>query len=291
MLKKIIDKRNYIILGIIIILLIFIFINNNQSKEYIKTFNYFDETLTIKIYSNKNGDKIFKNIDNIYKKYQKYYQNPNNSNDKELIKMLKYGKKLYDESNGLIDITAGALIKQIENDENIDFKTNIDQLDFDNPKTLNNLDIELIVGSYASQKVSEYLEKNNINKYIINEDGNIIAGKRYGKEKYIVSINNSDGKIIDFAYLENKSMATKGNTNSFKPYMVNPITKNKSENNKLVVVIADDINTANFLADILYLMDIKEGEKFIKNYKAEALWQDDKVQMTSGFKNYLHITK
>ena len=126
MLKKIIDKRNYIILFIIIILIIFIIFNlSTKVKEQMKSFYYFNETITIKIYSSKNMDKTFEEIDNIYKKYNKFYKNPSNNTNKELIEILKYGKKLYKETNGLIDITADELIKNIEEDKEYTLKTTI----------------------------------------------------------------------------------------------------------------------------------------------------------------------
>ncbi len=290
MLKKIIDKRNYIILFIIIILIIFIIFNlSTKVKEQMKSFYYFNETITIKIYSSKNMDKTFEEIDNIYKKYNKFYKNPSNNTNKELIEILKYGKKLYKETNGLIDITADELIKNIEEDKEYTFKTTINNLNFKDKQTLNNINIDTIIGSYATQKVEEYLKKANINDYIISEDGNILAGNHYDNGKYSISINNQSGEVIDIAYIANKSMVTKGNVNTFKPYMVNPLTSKKNEDNKMVVVIAGDINKANMLANALYLMDITEGKKFIKKYNADALWytNDGKIKMTKEFKIYL----
>ena len=290
MLKKIIDKRNYIILFIIIILIIFIIFNlSTKVKEQMKSFYYFNETITIKIYSSKNMDKTFEEIDNIYKKYNKFYKNASNNTNKELIEILKYGKKLYKETNGLIDITADELIKNIEEDKEYTFKTTINNLNFKDKQTLNNINIDTIIGSYATQKVEEYLKKANINDYIISEDGNILAGNHYDNGKYSISINNQSGEVIDIAYIANKSMVTKGNVNTFKPYMVNPLTSKKNEDNKMVVVIAGDINKANMLANALYLMDITEGKKFIKKYNADALWytNDGKIKMTKEFKIYL----
>lgn len=290
MLKKIIDKRNYIILFIIIILIIFIIFNlSTKVKEQMKSFYYFNETITIKIYSSKNMDKTFEEIDNIYKKYNKFYKNPSNNTNKELIEILKYGKKIYKETNGLIDITADELIKNIEEDKEYTFKTTINNLNFKDKQTLNNINIDTIIGSYATKKVEEYLKKANINDYIISEDGNILAGNHYDNGKYSISINNQSGEVIDIAYIANKSMVTKGNVNTFKPYMVNPLTSKKNEDNKMVVVIAGDINKANMLANALYLMDITEGKKFIKKYNADALWytNDGKIKMTKEFKIYL----
>lgn len=70
MISWIIDKRNYIIFGIITILLLFILLTSNKTKEYIKSFEYFDEVITIKLYSDKKVDKIWNGIDKICKKKQ-----------------------------------------------------------------------------------------------------------------------------------------------------------------------------------------------------------------------------
>ena len=68
MVKKILDKRNYIILFIIIILIIWILFSGKK-EYYIKTFNYFDETITISIYDEVDYKKTTKDINNIYKNY------------------------------------------------------------------------------------------------------------------------------------------------------------------------------------------------------------------------------
>jgi len=291
MLKKIIDKRNYIILFVIIILIIFIIINiNTKVKEHMKSFYYFNETITIKIYSSKNIDTIFKEIENIYKKYNKYYKNPNNNDNKELIEILKYGKKLYKETNGIIDITTDELIKNTKKDKEYKFKTTINNLNFKDKTTLKNINLDSIIGSYATTKVEDYLKKENINQYIISEDGNITVGNHYNKGKYSISINNQSGEVIDIVYIENKSMVTKGNVNTFKSYMVNPLTSEKNKNNTMVVVIADNINEANMLATALYHMDIERGKEFIKKYDAEGYWYNNsgKITMTNGFQKYLN---
>ncbi len=254
-----------------------------------KSFYYFDETITIKIYSSKNIDKTFKEIDNIYKKYNNYRQNPTNTADKELIEILKYGKKLYTETGGLIDITTNELIKNISADKEYNFTSTVNNINFKDKKTLKNINLDTIIGSFATEKVINYLNKENITKYIINQDGNIAAGDYYDNGKYSISINTQDGEAIDIVYLKNKSMATKGNINSFKSYMVNPLTSSKTKENKMVVVIADNLNEANMLGNVLYLMDTKSGKEFIKKYDAEALWytNDKIIEITKGFNKFL----
>ncbi len=289
MLKQIVDKRNYFILLIIIILIVLLVLEFNKAKEQTKTFYYFSENILIELYTNKNTTNIFKDIDKIYKEYNAYYKNADHNNDKKLIELLKYGKKLYKQSHGLIDITTDELITNIMNDEDFKFKSSVDKLDFKDETTLKNINIDALVGAFATRKVETYLKEHGIDKYIINEDGNIIAGKRYDNNKFKISINDTNGAILDIVTLENQSMAVKGNTSVFKAYMVNPLTSKKEGESKIVAVIADDINTANFLSNVLYLMNIEDGKKFIKSYDAEAFWQtsDGKKEMTKGFKNYL----
>lgn len=63
------NKIIYLILSILIIILMTIVIKDNYTyKDYIKEYNYFNKIEIIKIYTNKNPEKIFKKIDNIYKK-------------------------------------------------------------------------------------------------------------------------------------------------------------------------------------------------------------------------------
>ena len=84
MLKKIIDKRNYIIFAIILILLVSILtLNIKKVKTKVKIYNYFKENIAVELYTNKNTDAVFKDIESIYKKYNKYYKNPDKNNNKE----------------------------------------------------------------------------------------------------------------------------------------------------------------------------------------------------------------
>ncbi|MBR3362300.1 MAG: FAD:protein FMN transferase [Bacilli bacterium] len=287
MIKKIIDKRNYILYTLIIILFLFILITNQTKiKATTKTYNYFNEKIVIELYTNKNTNKAFKNINNIYKKYHKFYTNPNKNNNKELIELLKYGKKLYKKTNGYIDITSYKLLANIKENKQYTFKTSINTLDFKNKNTLVNINIENIIDAYATKKVEEYLHKIKINSYIIKQDNNIVIGKSYNNKKYNIPIVINHN-IINILSLENKSIAIKKNTKALKPYMINPITSTKTNDKKLVAVIASDINEANYIANTIYLMKNDEIEKYVKKYKVEALWYNgDKPLKTKGFKKY-----
>lgn len=287
MLKKIIDKRNYIILFIIIILIIWILFFNKK-EIYMESFDYYGETITFKVYDDVNHKKLTDDINNIYNKYDNMdFSGELNEDEKALI---EYGKILYYKTGGYIDITSGELLKKIKKGESFEFKSDIEKLDINKMIDENiSFNFDNIIGSYATNEVLYYFKQNDIKKYIVSENGDVTAGKHYNSGKYSVSINkpNSDD-ILDVVYLENRSMATRNNTNSFESYMVNPKTSKKEGKYDSVVVIARDNLTANMLVNAIYLMDLEEGKKLIGEYPAEALWvKDDEIIKTDGFNNYI----
>lgn len=287
MLKKIIDKRNYLILFVIVILIIWILFFNKE-KIYMETFNYYGETITYKVYDKVDHKKLTKDINSIYKKYDDIdLSGKLNEDEKALI---EYGKILYYKTGGYIDITSGKLLKNIKDGKEYKFKSEIEKIEINNDKLVNDIDFnfENIIGSYATNEVLYYFKQNNIKKYIVSEDGDITALEYYDNGKYTVSINkpNSD-EVLYLINLENKSMATRNTVSEFKSYMINPKTSKKESKYDGVVVIADDNLTANMLVNSLYLMDIDDGKKLVNDYHAEALWIDDKIIMTEGFDKYI----
>ena len=279
MLKKLIDKRNYIILFIIIVLIIVILGTKDRMKEYIKSFDYFDETITMKIYTDQNMKPIIKNINSIYKKYDDYYNNY--YKDKGFQELLRYGNYVYKETDGLVDISAGKTVDSVKKGQALVFESDIENPD------LENMNLSVIIDVYATNRVINYLISTGIDKYIINTDGVISTGEGINNEKYSIALFDQNGKFFDIAYLENTNLVTKGAADEFKAYMVNVKTGEKISD-KFVIVIDDDLNEANYIADTLYVMSVKEGKEFIKRYDAEAYWKvGNKISTTKGFKKYL----
>lgn len=268
--QKIIDKRNYIIWGIIIILIVFLLINFTKEKEYSCSYKYFNHNIVVKIYENKN---VFSDIDKIYKKYNKAYHGKNN---KLLNEIINYGKEVYKETNGYIDISKKNLNKN--------FKTKISNLKTDS----NELVIDDIIGALATTEVINYLKKNKVKEYLISDNGDISVGNYYQKGTFKISINNPlNNDILDVVSLENKSMVTRNSSDKVKSYMISPIQKEVVKKYDTVVVIAEDILTANMLANTLYLMDYEEGREFIKKYNASSYWYYDGKVKTYKFDKYL----
>lgn len=270
-----IEKRNYLILGIIVLLVIWILFNLFSKKEvYMDSFDYFGESITIKVYDKVNQDNLSEDIDKILKSYE------GGEKDDDL---LEYGRLLYMKSNGYIDISDTDLVKALRRGENYKFKSKINDDDF------KDFDLDMIKASYAISEVCDYFKQNNIESYIINEGGNVITGDSYDDDKYTVSLSKYDSEeVLDIVLLENKSLYTLNKSDEITEYSVNPKTSEAVDNFDSVSVIANDNLTADMLVRTLFLMSEDEGRKYIENFNAEALWQKgDEVSMTDGFKNYL----
>ncbi len=289
MLKKIVDKRNYIILFVIIILIIWVMwsLFFGKNKPYIESFNYYGETITFMVYDDVDHKKLTDEINNIYKKYEDMDFDGELSEDEKSL--IEYGKILYYKTDGYIDVTDGELISNLKDGKEYDFKSDIEKLDSDNLSDDISLNFDSIIGSYATNEVLYYFKQNDIKKYVVNENGDIAAGDYYDDGKYAISINkpNSD-EVMDIVYLENKAMATRSKSDEFGSYMVSPKSSKKENKYDSVIVIANDSLTANMLVNSLYIMDKDEGEKLVLDYNGEAMWVNgDDVDMTDGFVSYL----
>ena len=273
--KLLIEKRNYLILGIIVLLVIWILFNLFSKREvYMDSFDYFGESITIKIYDKVNQNNLSEDINKILKGYE------DGEKDDDLI---EYGRVLYMKSNGYIDVSDTELIKALRRGENYKFKSKI------NDDGFKDFDLDMIKGSYAISEVCDYFKQNNIESYIINEGGNVITGDSYDDDKYTVSLSKYDSEeVLDIVLLENKSLYTLNKSDEITEYSVNPKTSEAVDNFDSVSVIANDNLTADMLVRTLFLMSEDDGRKYIENFNAEALWQKgDEVSMTDGFKNYL----
>lgn len=272
---KIIEKRNYIILTIIIVIGVFLLLNVNKQREYSQTFNYFNHNIVVKIYENKD---IFAGIDKIYKDYDKAYKG---KNDKLLEEIISYGQSMYKETNGYVDISK----KSLTDGQISDFETKINNL---TSKSKDDLDLDSIIGGLATSDVIYYLESEGVKEYLISDDGDVTAGNYYDDGTFKVSINNpNNGEILEVVNLENKSMVTRSTSKKTESYMVNPIENKVTKKYDTLVIIADDVITATMLANALYLMDYEDGKDFIKDFDAGVYWYFDGKTETYKFDKYL----
>lgn len=116
-------------------------------------------------------------------------------------------------------------------------------------------DNDILSGSYKAKKIISYFKKNNIKKYIINENGNISVGKRYNKNKYNISINNpKDNSIVKIVKLEYQTMAT------------------HSDGENSISVISNDVIKANTLKYELFDIDINSAKEIVKKNNVKVIW-------------------
>lgn len=254
---------------IVIIFLGFILLyNKNKIKENSIYFDYFDG-VNIKIYTNKNTDSIFENIEEILKKYE------NVENDDEL---LKYGYEVKNKTNGFVDINKGSFIKQFE-----EFKKNKEI-----PYYIDNNEISYknIIKSYVINIIKNYLEENNIDSYIINMRNTVLLGNSKGN-KFTFALEEpfSDNYLI-FLKLNNLAISTVGPYQNYykvddKIYhdMIDPIKKKQCDNYKSLTVISDSILESEYLSHYLYYLSIEDGKEVLKKYDADCIWYTNENEL------------
>lgn len=196
--------------------------------------------------SKKEINKIFNDIDYIYKTYHNltdrynsydniiniYYLNevlPNNEEieiDARLSDIISLGIEYYDKTNGLFNIAGGNLTqiwKEFINtcttlpiEEELDVNINIKDITLkDNIyKKQNNIKLDLgaISKGYTTEIVGKYLEDKGITSYIINAGGNVKTGSPHNKDTYTVGITNptNTSDIFTKLNIKNTSVVTSG---------------------------------------------------------------------------------
>ncbi len=329
-------KRIWIFLVLIILIIFgFIIYNKYSIKCYEKDFYYFDTYINIKIYSNnsKKVDKAFNYIDELFKSYHELTDRYNSYNnlinlytinnnvlkdeylkiDKKLTKLIKYGISLYDKSNGKIDISMGNIIDiwkgyresgygipSLEELNYVNYNKISDIKLKNNQIKNNNLNIDLgcIVKGYVTKEVGEYLEKNNLDKFIINAGGNVLTGKKYKKDKYKIGLEKptNTADIYKIIKVENKAVVTSGGYLRYYEYngnkyhhIIDPETLFPTNYMESVTVITSDSAYADFMSTYLFLLPVDEGLEIVNNTEdLEAIWyiSDDKIVTSEGINKY-----
>ena len=279
-----------------ILVLIFLMITgcNNDLQEYTKTLHYFNEDIRVKIYVNseKRANLVFKEIENIYKKYEDI----NNSSNKikisdEVNDLILYGFKLYQDSNGILSINTGDLVdlwdlkyknKQIPSDDELkNIDTSMDNINLKN-NVLNhyNLNFNQFIIGYTNNLVKDYLKSVNINYYFINTNNDILSGSGVNNEDYVVILSNPfNNETLKVYSMQNKYLKTISvYHNSYKyddkiySNIVNAKDKTMANTMISVSVLSDDVYTSEYLANMLFILDYDSGYKLASIYNAKVIW-------------------
>lgn len=239
---KHINKIIYFILIVLTVILLLLFIF--QKKEYIKQYNYMNETFIIKIKSNKKiSNNLFNEIDELLNKYSKLtdtkneYEGINNlyfirhnflSNeelklDDDLINSIEKGIFIYNKTNGKIDISKGNLYDlwneyfELKNgfpsSQEIELASNqkIADIILNDTKIKNNyinINLDYIKVPYILNKIKIIIEDSNIFDYYINCNNDIIVGNKKNGYKIAIQDPDDETNIIDIINENNKYIST-----------------------------------------------------------------------------------
>ena len=321
--NKSLKKLLIVILLLVLVSLILLFIDKSSYKDYTRSYFYFDTYINVKVNTvktEKEMNDIFNDIDYLYDSYHKltdafdsydgivnvYYLNNNLNNnesieiDTRLDNIIKTGIDFYDTTDGLFNVAAGNLtIKwkefidscdKLPNMEELNVNTNINDIKLDGNNYSKSNDIKLDLGGiakgYVTELVGRYLEENDIYSYIINAGGNVMVGKAYNKDTFLVGITNPDNKDDMFTKVKvnNLSIVTSGSYQRYCTldgvnynHIINPITKYPSNYMKSVTVISKSSMIADIYSTYLFLLPVEDGLKIVNNTPdIEAIWYIDK---------------
>lgn len=335
-------KKNLLVILLLVFCLVFSSCskkNDNLQKYEDYSFDYFDTVTTIIGYE-KNKELFSENCEIIKDKLSMYhklfdiynkYDGINNLaviNDSkepvivnnEIIKMLDFCKKMYDKTNGKVNVAMGSVlsiwhnyriagINDPENSElpkmnellNASKHTDISNIIIDkenNSVFLNDKEMSLDVGAiakgYAVEQTALYLEKKGINGYILNVGGNVrIVGEREDGKKWTVGIenplNDEDNPYCELLSLDSMSLVTSGSHQRFytvngKNYhhIIDSDTLMPAEYFLTVSILTKDSGIADALSTALFSMSYEDGKKIIESFQnTEAMWI-----LPSGEKKY-----
>jgi len=226
--------------------------------------------------------------------------------DEHFIKVFNKSKEVWEESDGYFDPTVGILVNAygfgpIVLSDNLDNKS-IESLKYlvgFERVLLNNtnevvkenkdifIDFNSIAKGYSVDLIGEFLNQKQINNYLIEVGGEILAKGINKRTKSIWTLGIQDplnqDKYIQTVELNNKAMATSGNYRKYRldpetgeryVHTINPITGLTSKNNTLSVsVISKDCTTSDAWATALLSLDLNRGRAIIDQKESlEALW-------------------
>lgn len=302
-----------------IVLILLFFIVGCSHQEYSTNLFYMDTVINVKIYDNnqKKVKEAFEGVEKIYQKYQylcDYYDEnsqlyqfnhgyKNISN--ELKELIDFGLDWYNKSNELLNINIGGITsiwhnfrKDVISFPTFDLLNKVDinvYPDFYNSNNIN-VDLGSIAKGYVTELAGRYLEDMGLTYYIINAGGNVKVGNSH-KGEYKMGITSPLKTKETFYVLNaaNISVVTSGSYERFYEYdgelyhhIIDPKTKMPANYVKSVTIIGPDSGVCDALSTTLFLMNVEDGMKYIKNnnFDVDVIWftNDDHIIKSEGFK-------
>ena len=217
--------------------------------------------------------------------------------DKEIMALLKFGKEIYQDTDGRVNIAYGAVLslwhekreEGIANPEQASLPDedalveaakhcHIEDLVLDeehstvyfkDPKL--RLDVGGIAKGWSVERAAEILEKDGAKQYLLNIGGNLRAiGKKADGKRWICPVQNpfyvdgeDDEPYAVTGEIENTSLVTSGY----------PANRHRS-----VTILTKDSGLADGLSTALFILSVEDGKALLKKIKKEkavdieAMW-------------------
>lgn len=228
----------------------------------------------------------------------------------EIVDLLKFGKEMYKESNGKINIAMGSVLRlwhdarELSNADpskayvpsDADLKDaalhcNIEDVVIDeknstvflkDEKML--LDVGAIAKGYATEIVANKLEKEGRSSILISAGGNIkTVGLKPNGDLWSVAIQNPEptsSSYYDLVHVGDTSVVTSGVYERFFTvgnekyhHIIDPDTLRPENRFLSVSIITHDSGLADALSTSVFNMDYDEGLKYIEGLKdTECMW-------------------
>ena len=279
-----------------------------------------DTMINVTFYNTSNYKSHYSYIKNIYNEIADVasdYQSAFNNNgvkdlneNRELVindslkDLLEASLLMMEETNGYFNPFIGRLSKlwkeAINNNSVLDDEIisaeleiiNATSLSFEGNKAIlhgdGNIDLGAITKGYATQKVYEYLDNNNISNYLVSAgSSNVLLGSKNGND-FVVELEKP--YVNDYGYiarLKGQNLAI--STSSYKHqhniidevvyhHIINPFTGKQSYYYDSVNVICDNSMKADVFSTAIYNMDLETAISFSieKNIKI-ILYKDNKI--------------
>ena len=282
--------------------------NRNFKTQIDSILNDFDKCLSI--YRTDSEISEFNRSDSHTFKSPYFYQ------------VLKKSKEVYLATNGAFDPTIMPLVeaygfgpKKNKNPGNINLDSllklvGFNQIEFDSlsvkkKKPNLSLDFNGIAQGYSVDLIGKFLQRQNINQYMVEIGGEILCkGNKNDGKPWVTGIENplKLGSLEVTVQLSNKAMTTAGNyRNHFEKdgqvfnHIINPKTGSMEQSSLLsVTVFAKDAITADGYDTAFFVMGLEETKKFLagrKDIDVYMVYTDDagklNTYVTDGIKDLI----
>lgn len=247
--------------------------------------------------------------------------------DKKIIDLVKFGKEVYEMTNGRLNIAMGSVLSiwhkyredGINDEENAALPpmdmlkeaakyTDINKVIVDEANStvfLEDKEMSLDVGAigkgYATEQVAKLAMESGFTSGLLSVGGNVRAiGSKEGK-KWNLGVQNPDKESEDTSLLTvgitDCSLVTSGDYERYyivdgKEYnhIINPDTLYPGDYYHSVTILCKDSGLADALSTSVYVMPFDEGEKYIESLPdVEAMWvmKNGDIKYSKNFRKYI----